>query len=126
MAHEEVVAERKTRDLIEQFVGDLMKRQVVLYNDHAFLRMADIHFGVKLEPAQRRPGKAVSLGQGAGDLARTARQHELEAHGFEQQRQAKLAQSGHRHPHRAERSDVPAGVGDQLINLVLGKPYAPG
>ena len=86
--------------------------------------MADIDFGMKLEPVQRRFGNGIVIRQGRGNLARTARQHELEAHGFEQHRQAKLAQGRHRHAGGAKDRHALARIGDQLIDFILGKADA--
>ena len=119
VAHEQVVAKSERGDVVEEIIRDFVKSQIIPHHAHAFLGVADIDLGMQLEPAQRRLGEAVQIHEGSGDLARTARQHEFEAHGFEQHRQAKLAQGGDRHARRAKSSDPPAGVDNQLVDLAL-------
>jgi hypothetical protein len=92
MANEKVVTQCMTRDLFEEIVGCLVKAEIILNDGHAFFGVAHVDLRMEREPVQGRFGKAMVAGQGGGDLARTARQHELKAHGFDQHRQTKLAQ----------------------------------
>ena len=91
MSHEKIIAQRGGCDLVKQSVGNLMKIQVVSNHCQSFLGVADIHFGVKLKPAQRRLGDCVMAGESAGDLARAPGEHKFKAHSFEQHGKTKLA-----------------------------------
>ena len=87
---------------------------------------AERHFvSTDVDPAIDRGGiavndcAAVALGQRGCDLARAARQHIFEAHGFEQYGQEQLAPGGERHSRCARMRDAPPRIGDRSFMTLL-------